>query len=330
VRRATVRRLAAAALLFATSPAAAEPITLETVPIRHLDLSDPNQARFGALTFLGGLVIRSRDPDFGGLSGLRLDPSGERLTAVSDRGRWFRARVVRDGTRITGLADGRLAPMLGPHGPLPGSRDFDTESLEIAGGTAWVGIERTNKIMRFEANGGDFAGTRGIEVRLPAEMRRGVPRNGSYEAIGLVPRGHPHAGALVVVTERQFDAAGNHVAWLLRRGKAERFAVLRRDGYAISDLAMLPSGDILLLERRYRPPLSLTARLRRLPLAAVWPGATVDGSVLAEFSLAQDIDNMESIDAHAAPRGKTVVTLVSDDNFSAFERTLLLQFELGE
>jgi hypothetical protein len=317
--------------VLAALPAAAEPIAIEAVPIRHLDLSNREGDRFGALMFRGGIVLRSRDRDFGGLSGLRLDPAGERLTAISDRGRWFQARIVRDGSRtITGLADARLAPMLGPSGPLPRSRDFDTESLEIAGDTAWVGIERTHKIMRFEAHGGDFTGARGTEVRLPAEMRRGVPRNQGFEAIGLVARGHPHAGALVVVTEAQFDAAGNHVAWLLRRGKAERFAVRRRDGYAVSDLAMLPSGDILLLERRYRPPLSLAIRLRRLPLAAVNPGATVDGTVLAEFSLAQDIDNMEGIDAHAAPGGKTIVTLVSDDNFSAFQRTLLLQFELGE
>jgi hypothetical protein len=132
------------------------------------------------------------------------------------------------------------------------------------------------------------------------------------------------------VTEEQLDRDGNHVAWLVGGDAPGRFAVKRRDGYAVSDLAVLPSGDLVILERRYRPPFSLTARIRRLPLAAIAPGEVVDGPVLMEASLAQEIDNLEGIDASRAPDGATVLTLVSDDNFSLFERTLLLQFELKE
>ena len=39
---------------------------------------------------------------------------------------------------------------------------------------------------------------------------------------------------------------------------------------------------------------------------------------------------MEGIDAHLTPEGDTVLTLVSDDNFSMLQRTLLLQFKLVE
>jgi hypothetical protein len=39
---------------------------------------------------------------------------------------------------------------------------------------------------------------------------------------------------------------------------------------------------------------------------------------------------MEGIDAHVTPDGETVLTLVSDDNFSMLQRTLLLQFALVE
>ena len=46
--------------------------------------------------------------------------------------------------------------------------------------------------------------------------------------------------------------------------------------------------------------------------------------------LGQEIDNMEGIDAHVTPEGDTVLTMVSDDNFSMIQRTLLLQFTLVE
>jgi hypothetical protein len=39
---------------------------------------------------------------------------------------------------------------------------------------------------------------------------------------------------------------------------------------------------------------------------------------------------MEGIDAHVSPEGDTVLTMISDDNFSMIERTLLLQFTLVE
>jgi hypothetical protein len=37
---------------------------------------------------------------------------------------------------------------------------------------------------------------------------------------------------------------------------------------------------------------------------------------------------MEGIDAHQDAAGDTVLTMVSDDNFSMLQRTLLLQFTL--
>jgi hypothetical protein len=37
---------------------------------------------------------------------------------------------------------------------------------------------------------------------------------------------------------------------------------------------------------------------------------------------------IEGIDAHLTPEGDTVLIMVSDDNFSMIQRTLLLQFAL--
>ena len=69
-------------------------------------------------------------------------------------------------------------------------------------------------------------------------------------------------------------------------------------------------------------------RIRRIPLADIKQGALVDGPALIEADLAYQIDNMEGIAVHRNARGETIITLVSDDNFSVLQRNLLLQFAL--
>jgi hypothetical protein len=71
-------------------------------------------------------------------------------------------------------------------------------------------------------------------------------------------------------------------------------------------------------------------RIRRVPLASVAPGATVDGPALFEADMSYQIDNMEGLSVHRTTGGELVLTLISDDNFSMIQRTLLLQFTLAE
>jgi hypothetical protein len=71
-------------------------------------------------------------------------------------------------------------------------------------------------------------------------------------------------------------------------------------------------------------------RMRRIPLGEIKPGAVVDGPVLFEVDLGYEIDNMEGLSVHRSTGGEVVLTLISDDNFSALQRTLLLQFTLAE
>jgi hypothetical protein len=47
-----------------------------------------------------------------------------------------------------------------------------------------------------------------------------------------------------------------------------------------------------------------------------------------EADLGYQIDNMEGLAMHRNAQGETILTLVSDDNFSPVQRTLLLQFAL--
>jgi hypothetical protein len=301
----------------------ATPVEASSTPIERFDLGTPVGATYGSLVFLGGLELRSPDPDFGGLSGLRLDESGRSLTAISDRGNWFRGTIDYEAGRPVAVTALIRTPTPGRDGrPLPGRRGADTEALEIEGRTAWVSSERVHWLTRYALDDGGRPKDSGRAVALP-KTAAGAKRNSGYEAMARLKN-----GAIVLVAENFPDQNGDNRAFVVGGKVPFAFSVRRTDDFSPTDLARLPDGDLVMLERRYRPPFSLSVRLKRLAAKDVAPGAVVDGPVLMEASLAQRIDNFEALAVHRATDGRTVLTLLSDDNFSKLQRTLLMQFAL--
>jgi hypothetical protein len=157
-----------------------------------------------------------------------------------------------------------------------------------------------------------------------------LPFNKGIEALVMVPKGKPLAGTLIAISERGLDAQGHLIGFLVGGPSPGQFALRRTRDYDVSDAVLLSSGDLLILERKFSWFSGIGIRIRRVPLASVAPGAVVDGPVIFEADLGQEIDNLEGIDAHVTDEGDTVLTMVSDDNFSMIQRTLLLQFKLVE
>ncbi len=309
-----------------TAPASIE---VKSRPIPFFDTSDHARVRFGALEYRSGLVLTSAFPGFGGLSGLRLDAKGERFISFSDHGTWFIGRIVYQGREMTGLDDVEAAPMLGPDGrPLTTRGWFDTESIALDGSFVYIGIERVNQVLRFDFAKG-FTRSRGEVFPMPPAVKK-LPFNKGLEALVFVPKGFPLEGTLIAISERGLDHDGNLIAFLVGGPTPGQFSVRRTKDFDISDAVLLPSGDLLVLERKFSLLSGVGIRIRRIALASVAPGAVVDGPGIFEADLGHEIDNMEGIDAHVTPEGQTVLTMVSDDNFSMLQRTLLLQFTLVE
>jgi len=304
-------------------------IAVNARPIAFFDSSDHSRVRFGSLEYRSGLILTSRFPGFGGLSGLRLDSKGERFISFSDKGTWFTGRILYQGKEMTGLSDVEAAPMLGPDGaPITTRGWFDSESIAIDGSQIYIGLERVNQILRFDITQG-VAQARGEPIAVPPAVRR-LPFNLGLEAMVTVPKGLPLHGTLIALSERGLDPQGNLKAFLIGGPTPGEFSVRRTDKYDISDAALLSQGDLLVLERKFSWTAGMGIRIRRIPLASIAVGSTVDGPTIFEADLGQEIDNMEGIDVHQTPDGETVLTLVSDDNFSPIQRTLLLQFTLIE
>ena len=221
-----------------------------------------------------------------------------------------------------------MAPILGPDGrALTAHRWRDTESIADDNGTLYVGIEGVNQILRFDY-GKDGVLAHGYPIPVPAGIRT-LPKNMGLEALVFVPQGQRLGGNLIAISERGLDKAGNLRAFLIDGLVFGEFSIRRMAHFDVTDAALLPSGDLLILERSLTWPEGLSVHIRRIPIEGVVPGAVVNGPVLFEADLQFEIDNMEGLAVHKAPTGEVILTLVSDDNFSALQRTVLLQFTLA-
>lgn len=133
-------------IIGSSSEISADPLIITATPVSSFGLL-PQQKRFGALEWRGGLELESADERFGGLSGLALSKDGTGLLAVSDRGFWFKARLTYADARLTGISDAEMAPILDSKGKPPKSKvAADAESLAswtpgVIGGKMIVGFE---------------------------------------------------------------------------------------------------------------------------------------------------------------------------------------------
>jgi hypothetical protein len=320
---------------FFTASAFAQPveaparIAIHAEPILSFDPRQPERSRFGALEFRGGLTLTSPAKGFGGLSGLYVTPGGAGFVALSDKGNWFRGRLVYDGDRPSAIADAETAPILGNDGkPIVARGWYDTESLAEDDGAFYVGIERANRVLRFDFRK-DGLRARGQPVDAPREIL-GLPNNRGLECLAAGPKNTALAGALVAISERGLDAGGNIKGFLIAGARPGSFSVKRHAEFDVSDCAFLPDGDLLLVQRQFSWLSGVAIRIVRVKQSDLKPEGLVDGAVLFEADLGYEIDNIEALAVHRDARGAVVLTLVSDDNFSMIQRTILLQFALVE
>jgi len=295
-------------------------IEVEAQPIGRLSTTDPDRSRFGAVMFRSGIDLRSRVSAFGGFSGLWRSGNGQDIIALADNAQLLKARIETSDGRLSGLSGPVLSPLILSNGvPLRRSRYYDTESFALAGNTAFVSVERNHAVIRFERTGTGSI-VRGVPLPAPKELRD-LPSNGGLEAVSVAPQRSPLSGALVGIAE-------GGTGFVLTGSRQGSFQVVLSGGYDVTDLAFLPDGDAVLLERRFSLFGGFACRLRRIEAAALKAGARVDGPVLYESEPSHQVDNMEGLAVHRDGDG-IVLSLISDNNFSALQRTLLLEFALS-
>ncbi|GLK73169.1 esterase-like activity of phytase family protein [Ancylobacter dichloromethanicus] len=321
-----------AAMLVPAAPgtvlAQTAPVTVQASPIERFDAGGAR--RFGRLEFRGGLVLTSPTATFGGLSGLVVDPDGAEFLAITDKGWWLTGRIASEGDRPVGITDARMAPMMASGGRTLASQGRgDVESLVRVPSGTLVGIEGKQEVWLFPgANPLEAAGRR--LVSDPALMRLGG--NQGPEALLAPPGGVP--AAIIVIAEESPDDPAVLPGFLFGPFDAPvpmgRFTLKRIDEFSATDAALADDGMVYLLERRFDFLRGVALRIRRFPLSDIRPGAAIEGELVMSANRLAAIDNMEGLALHRNAAGELILTLISDDNFSALQRTLLLRFAVVE
>lgn len=317
-------------LLFASVTMTAAETVVVPVDARRIETfhSNSEERRFGAFDFVGGLELSARQPLFGSLSAIRFRPDGQHFVSVLDTGYWLTGRIERDAQgHLSGVTDVRITGMRDQRGREARSKaDIDSEGLALRAGQAAVSFERRHRVDLYPDPGFETAKPqRSLDILIP---KRELKSNGSLETLVAAPADSPLKGALLTVAEDSTDRDGHLYAAILDGPLKGSFRVVRNEPWNVTDGAFLPGGDLLLLERRFSVLGGFGMRIRRIAGSALRPGALVDGPVLLEADMGFEIDNMEGIDVISGADGHPHVILVSDDNQSVLQRSLMLEFRL--
>lgn len=176
--------------------------------------------------------------------------------------------------------------------------------------------------------------TRPRTVATPPGVYEGDD-NAGFEAVTRLADGR-----LLLLTEGLKDADGRQMGWLsdaaISDDAAPTYRPLRLHAVELfqpTAAATLPAdshlaGDVLLLQRHYTPITGTRVRLFRLPVAELQPDAVVQPQELMRLEAPRSVDNFEGLAVCRRPQGEAAIYIISDDNFSARQRTLLFQLEL--
>lgn len=295
-------------------------VTMTTIDSFTLDEAT---SAYGQIEFRGGLVLRSQYQHFGAISGLDVRPGGA-LVAVTDTGFWITGQLIEENGWLRGASDFQMAPMLDDRGDVAiGKSTADAEGLRFdpRDETFVVSFEQQHRVERYS---GELSSAIPAPVALPSLS--GLRSNRGIEAIAIAPAGGPLGGALVIISEGSEDGDGGIRAWVVGGPQAGAFSIRRLGTFSITDAAFLPNGDLFVLERNFSLSQGVGVRIRRLSAADIRPGRVIDGPVLLFDDHLFQIDNLEGMSLRELPTGEVLITLVSDNNHSLLQRTLLLQF----
>lgn len=281
------------------------PLTLNSASVSLGPNTDVEAALPLNIQFIGGWHLTSRDPEFGGLSGLAILPSGD-LLSVSDKG--YAITIALSEDTPTGQAT--IMPLLDADGRiLTGKADGDAEGLAYRDGLAFISFERHHRILAYDfgrcgvaAKGVFFAG-------LPkAQLGARIAANDGAEALDFDSRGRVRAGYETIINGQAprviFDADG------IARETPEFLGV--EDGFKL-----VGADHNFTLFRAYDSTLGNR-------------NVVVGPNVNFRLTPPMHVDNFEGIAIREVADSEAFIYLISDDNYSSRQRTLLYIFKVTD
>ena len=274
----------------------------------------------GALTLTGAWELTSAHGWFGGFSAL-VASGPDSLIAGSDRG-WLLDLDVSGETPSAVPGSFRFV------GERVSAREeiVDLEALarDPGTGTLWAAFENFNLVTRIDADGRRAS-------RKPGAMRK-WSRNSGPETMERLADGR----FLILAEGAERSSMADRPALLFASDPLASprpplaFRFVPEPGYDPVDATQLPDGRLLILLRRvaYSIPAEFSTAIALADPALIRPGKPWRARVIQRLSGEVFGDNFEGIAFIPDPAdpARGAVWVVADDNFSAFQRNLLLRF----
>ena len=253
---------------------------------------------------------------FGGMSGIDVTPDGQRFVAIGDNGQIIEGTIQRDGDRVTAMEFpyvGRLLTTAGER--VQDERMTDSEGIALGpDGRIHVSFERTTRVWSYR----DWLAT--------AQQTWGDPYfdrfwfNGGPEALAV-----DQESALYVVPEKRIWPWERRWIYRFNGERWERWhRYPGRGRYKPVGADIGPDGRFYFLERRFIPLLGFKSRVRRFEIGRA--GLVVEETIVDTGFGTHD--NLEGLAVWAEPGGAIRLTMLSDDNYSRFQRTEIVEYRL--
>ena len=287
-------------------------VTATPVPLNAPALEDGS----GALVYAGGVEIRSDFNRLHGLSDIDFAEDGLSFWSIVDEGLLVRGQIVLDGAgRLTGVEGVEVRPLEDPDGQALIPKFLaDAEGLtRMPNGELLISFERDHRVWRYDPSDGRWLGERVIPDFAFTE-------NDGMEGIAA-------AGG------DDFWAAGESGGlWLCQPAAcishlAPPDTPQTDEDLRITSLATA-HGRLFGLERAYHSDRNtntiaigwMESHEDEVGHAPLWRRTT--------FTAPATVDNFEGIAAVRRPDGGVRLYVLSDDNFNASQRTLLMAFDV--
>ncbi len=289
-------------------------VTVALLSVGFVTLADEH----GPAEYVGSYRWRSDDPAFGGFSGLEVSADGAQFWAVTDKGVLAVGRLERDAAgRISQVTPFVPVPLLDYQDIPIGGAWKDAEGLALApDGTLFVSFEILHRVWKYDA-AGTFRGPAG-DRKVFSDLQN----NSSLEPLAI-----DDDGVLLTLPERSGVLTRPFPVYRFRGGHWEQpYGLVRRPPFLPTGADFGPDGKLYLLERHFNGVFGFQSRVRRF---TVTPDGLSDEETLLETLTGQH-DNLEGIAVWRDEAGDIRLTMISDDNFRAFQRTEFVEYRLKE
>lgn len=303
--------------------AAAEEVRYPQLTLTPVALDE--SALPAGMTLLAAMRLEASSRLVGGISGVALGPEGRRLHLLSDRARWLTAIIARDKEgKLTGLTKATLTNLTGPEERALSRPERDAESIILTpdGTQGWVSFERRPRLWRYNFTPPPLQFLSAAE--LP-DLEGRLAYNGGFESLARLRDGRWILLSEGSTADRQDQALlliGAKQSW-------QQCYYPLEERYNPTDIALLPDGRLLVLERRTnltRTAFKSRLRLLDLPANCKKKQTVRPSSVLLDISALGLAENMEGLAVHPRPDGSLELWLVNDNNFTRSHPNLILQF----